>query len=141
MQKASLEIIVCFLLVLISGTTRADRDRDWIFLADDRSGTPLFYALEGSGEKFVNGGLLGLVFDKPRIWSRALFPNQPWDYKGQPVDEMIHHYEFDCSGEESRRLEATYYFNGNEVKNFGKGRWKGFDRPSRMWFLMNLACD
>lgn len=133
--------LIALLSLFISAGVNADRDRDWIFLVDDRNGTPLYYSLEGSGEKFVSGGLLGLVFDKPRIWSRALFPNQPWDYKGQPVNEMIHHYEFDCSGEESRRLEATYYFNGNEVKNFGKGRWKGFDRPSRMWFLMNLACD
>ena len=141
MPRAPLRIIVCLLLWVMPATTMADRDRNWVFLADDSSGTPLFYALEGSGEKFMSGGLLGLVFDKPRIWSRALFPNQPWDYKGQPVNEMIHHYEFDCSGQESRRLEATFYFNGKEVKSFAKGRWKGFDRPSRMSLLMNVACN
>jgi hypothetical protein len=64
--------LIALLSLFISAGVNADRDRDWIFLVDDRNGTPLYYSLEGSGEKFVSGGLLGLVFDKPRIWSRIL---------------------------------------------------------------------
>jgi hypothetical protein len=82
-----------------------------------------------------------LVLDNPRVWSRMPFPNRPYDYRGQPVDEMIHHYEFDCSGEERRRLEGTYFFRGAEVKEFGKGRWKDADRSSPMWLLMKAACN
>lgn len=118
----------------------ADRDRDWTWLYD-KNGMFIYYAHEGTGEKLVTGGLMGLVLDNPRVWSRVLFPNRPHDYRGQPVDEMIHHYEFDCSGEERRRLEATYFFRGAEVKDFGKGRWKDADRSSPMWLLMKAACN
>ncbi|MDC0379117.1 hypothetical protein OAM79_01340 [Litorivicinus sp.] len=140
MRNLLLKGIGCLSILFVSVAVNADRDRDWTWLYDS-NGMFIYYAHEGSGEKFVNGGVLGLVFDKPRIWSRALFPNSPYDYKGKPVDEMIHHYEFDCSGEESRRLEGIYYFRGDEVRDFGKGRWKDADRASPMWLLMKAACN
>jgi hypothetical protein len=130
------------IIAMVSVTAKAERDWVWLYGYD---GENFYYSHEGTGEKLFTGGLTGLLLDNPRIWARILY-SSPIDYRGNPVNEIIYHYEFDCPGlikksADIRRLKGEYYFRGSEVRDFGRGKWQDVVRSSPMSLLMNVACD
>jgi hypothetical protein len=136
-SKLKFITVLCF---FYSVTVQAARDKDWIWLYESSEAT-FYYAHENIGEKFTHGGLLGLVFDNPRVWARVWSPNGSFLYRGKPTDELIRLYEVKCRAKKVRQIEGTYYYKGGKVIDLGRERWiDASDRASPVWLLLNVAC-
>ena len=122
----------------------SDRDKDWVQFHRDTSGF-YYYSYETLVEKMVEGGLIGLATDNPRMWVRLAYET-PIRLANELVDERIYRYEIDCPGflrktSEARRLAGAYYYRGGEVRKFRQGDWEEFDEYSPLQLVADKACD
>jgi len=122
----------------------SDRDKDWVQFHRDNN-IFYYYSHETLVEKMVEGGLIGLATDNPRMWVRLVY-GTPIKLASDIVDERIYRYEIDCPGllrktSEARRLEGAYYYRSKEVRKFRQGDWEEFDEYSPLQLVANKACD